>query len=153
MKTQKSFYRKNLLLVLVFLVLISVSLVVALYLAYNLTQKNITSEFVSQKINCLEETIKPYNDFFQNKIPEISFYQGFLDSTSAAKYVDTIFRKYVFVESVIFYDIQISNHHVPGPHLNNLFINLKSELQFKRNISPDSVILFKNGQFIGRSSL
>jgi two-component system phosphate regulon sensor histidine kinase PhoR len=148
MKTKKSFYRKNLLLIIIFLILISISLVVALYLAYNLTQRNVTSEFFSQKINCLEETIKPYNDFFQNKIPEISFYQGFLDSTSAAKYVDTIFRKYPFVESTIFYDIQISNHHGPGPHLKNLFIHLKSELHFKRDISPDSIMLLKNGQFI-----
>jgi len=144
MKVQGLFYRKNFLLIIVFLVLISVSLVVALYLAYDLTKKDIENEFASQKINSLEETIKPYNDFFQNKIPEISFYQGFLDSASAAKYVDTILRKYLFVERVIFYDIQISNHLISGPHLNNLSIGLKSELQFKRNISPDSVLLFKS---------
>jgi two-component system phosphate regulon sensor histidine kinase PhoR len=145
MKVQKSFYRRNFLLIAVFLILISVSLVVALYLAYDLTKKNIEDEFVSQKINCLEETIKPYNDFFQNKIPEISFYQGLLDSGSSAKYADSIFRKYLFVERIVFYDTQISNRSVGGPHLNNLSIRLKSALQFKRNITPDSVLLFKNG--------
>ncbi len=138
-------YRKNYLLIVFFLILISISLVVALYLAHNLTKKYIENEFSSKKIEVLEETIKPYNDFFQKKVPEITFYQGFLDSASASKYADTIFRKYSFVENIIFYDIQISNHSLSHVSLHSLGVELKSALQFKRHMSPDSVRIFKGG--------
>ncbi|HCN84189.1 MAG TPA: sensor histidine kinase [Sphingobacteriaceae bacterium] len=145
MKGQQLFYRKNIFLVVFFSLLISISLIVALYLAYNLTQKYVENEFASQKIDVLEETIKPYNDFFQNKVPEISFYQGFLDSASSSKYVDTIFRKYQFVERVVFYDVQVSNHFIRSEsRLRNLSIELKAAFQFKRNISSDSVLLYRN---------
>ena len=84
MKEYQQTYRKNFSLVIIFLILITAALGGALFFAYKLTSKYVENEFASQKIEVLEETIKPYNDFFQNKIPEISFYQGFLDSAQAA---------------------------------------------------------------------
>ena len=96
MKEYQQTYRKNFSLVIIFLILITAALGGALFLAYKLTSKYVENEFASQKIEVLEETIKPYNDFFQNKIPEISFYQGFLDSAQAAKYIDKIFTKFNF---------------------------------------------------------
>ena len=69
----KQLYRKNFSLVITFLILITASMGVAFYLAYNLTAKYVENEFASQKIEVLEETLRPYNDFFQNKIPEISW--------------------------------------------------------------------------------
>ena len=96
MKENKQLYRKNFLLIIFFLILISASLVVGITLAYNLTKKYVENEFSSQKINVLEQTVKPYNDFFQNKIPEITYYQGFLDSTSVTNYVDSIFTQFPF---------------------------------------------------------
>ena len=51
--------------------------------------------------------MKPYNDFFSNRIPEITYYQGYLDSTSAAKYSGSVFGDYPFVRRIIFYDVSI----------------------------------------------
>src|SRR6476659_3418409 len=100
MEPKKNSYRKNFMLIISFMVLISISLVVAFILGYSLTKKYIENEFTSLKIDVLDETIEPYNNLFQNKIPEISYYQGFLDSSSVVKYVDTVFKKFPFVEHI-----------------------------------------------------
>ncbi len=145
MKEYEQIYRKNFSLIISFLILITASMAVAFYLAYNLTSKYVENEFVSQKIDVLEETVRPYNNFFQNKIPEISFYQGYLDSAQAAKYVDTIFRKFRFVDRVVFYDAAISNHNIPdGIKVNKFAMGPKSVYQFGRNIPKDSIVLFKS---------
>lgn len=102
MPVHRNAYRKSFLLIIIFLVLISVTFVVALFVSYNLTAKYVENEFGSKKIDVLEQTIKPYNDFFQNKIPEITSYQGFLDSASAAKYAASVFHDYAFVRSIVF---------------------------------------------------
>lgn len=109
MKAQQSVYRKNFSLIIAFLILISVTFIVALFIAYSLTSKYVENEFAAKKIDVLEQTIKPYNDFFQNRIPEITFYQGYLDSASAAKYSGTVFKDYPFVRRIIFYDVQIGS--------------------------------------------
>jgi len=80
-KAQKTIYRKNFSLIIIFLILITVILVLAFITAYDLTAKYVENEFSSKKIDVLEQTIKPYNDFFQNKIHEVTSYQGFLDSS------------------------------------------------------------------------
>ena len=147
MKELQQNYRKNFSLVIIFLILITASLGGALFLAYKLTSKYVENEFASQKIEVLEETVKPYNDFFQNKIPEISFYQGYLDSAQAAKYIDTIFRKFNFVDRVVFYDAAISNHNIPdGIRVNYFSLGPKAVYQFARNLDQDSVVLFKENQ-------
>jgi two-component system phosphate regulon sensor histidine kinase PhoR len=116
----------------------------ALYLAYNLTSRYVENDFASQKIDVLEQTVKPYNDFFQIKIPEISFYQGYLDSAQTSKYIDTIFRKFSFVERVIFYDTEISNHKIDdGIRVNNFSMGPKSIFQFGRGLPQDSILLYK----------
>lgn len=145
MQEYQYIYRKNFTLVIIFLILITSAMAGAFFLAYNLTSKYVENEFASQKIDVLEETVKPYNDFFQNKIPEISFYQGYLDSAQTSKYIDTIFRKFRFVERVIFYDAEISNHKIPdGIRVNNFSMGPKSVYQFGRDISRDSILLYKN---------
>ncbi len=106
---EKRVYRKNFLLVAAFIILISALVVVILLLAYKFTRKNINDEFASKKADVLEQTIRPYNDFFQNKLPEITLYNGFLNVNSAAKYVNTVFSKYPFVKKITFYDLEISN--------------------------------------------
>ncbi|MGB4397902.1 MAG: HAMP domain-containing sensor histidine kinase [Daejeonella sp.] len=145
MKEYQQIYRKNFSLSTSFLILITASVAVAFYLAYNLTSKYVENEFVSQKIGVFEETVKPYNSFFQNKIPEISFYQGYLDSSQAVKYVDTIFRKFKFVDRIVFYDAAISNHQIPnGVKVDNLAMGPKSVFQFDRDMERDSILVFKN---------
>ncbi|MDF3078228.1 MAG: histidine kinase [Sphingobacteriaceae bacterium] len=137
--------KKNLLLIIIFQVFIFISLVVALFLAYSLTKKYVENEFTSEKVDVQEKTVKPYAEFFQNKIPEISFYQGFLDSASVVKYVDTILTKYAFINKVVFFDTQISNHQIDdGFKLYYFHIGPKAVYQFSRGIQHDSITLYKS---------
>jgi len=130
MNKSKSIYRKNFSLIIIFLVLISVIFVVALFISYDFNAKNINNEFASKKIDVLEQTIKPYNDLFQNKIPEITSYQGFLDSTSAAKYADAVFHDYPFVKKIIFYDARISSQKNSTVLRDNLGISINQMYQY-----------------------
>jgi len=130
MKRTSSVYRKNFSLIIVFLVLISVTFVIALFVSYNLNKKYVENEFSAKKIDVLEQTIKPYNDLFQNKIPEITSYQGFLDSASAAKYADAVFHDYPFVQKIVFYDARISNDKNSTVVRNNLGISINQMYQF-----------------------
>jgi two-component system phosphate regulon sensor histidine kinase PhoR len=135
MKRPKNIYRKNFSLIIIFLVLISVTFVIALIVSYNLNQKYIEDEFASKKIDVLEQTIKPYNALFQNKIPEITSYQGFLDSASAAKYAEAVFHDYSFVTKIIFYDARISNQKNSTVVRNNLGISINAMYQFVPQVS------------------
>ena len=97
MKPHSNAYRKNFSLIIIFMVLISATFVVALIVAYNLSSAYVQNEFASKKIDVLEQTVKPYNDFFLNKIPEITSYQGYLTYNSAADYSTSVFNDYPFV--------------------------------------------------------
>ncbi|SDP94023.1 two-component system, OmpR family, phosphate regulon sensor histidine kinase PhoR [Mucilaginibacter sp. OK268] len=130
MPVHKNAYRKSFLLIIIFLVLISVTFVVALFVSYNLTAKYVENEFGSKKIEVLEQTIKPYYDFFQNKIPEITSYQGFLDSASAAKYAASVFHDYAFVRSIVFYDVLIGSKAPITIRRNNLDISVRGIYQY-----------------------
>jgi len=130
MKRPQSIYRKNFLLIVVFLILISIIFIIALFVSYNLNARYVENEFASKKNDVLEQTIKPYNDLFFNKIPEITSYQGFLDSASAAKYADAVFQDYPFVQKIIFYDARISNKKNSTVVRNNLGISISAMYQF-----------------------
>ncbi len=144
MVVRKFSQRKNLLLNTVFIVLIATSLIAALIIAYNFTSRYVYNEFERQKIEVFDATIKPYTDFFQNKVSEVSFYQGYLDSASAAKYADTVINTYPFVSRIIFYDTEISNHGLSNAFVvNNLSIHPKAVFQFGRSLPADSVTLSK----------
>jgi len=140
---KKSGYRKNFSLGVIFISLISILFILSLFLAFNFSKKSIENEFVSEKVNVLEESIKPYNDFFQNKMPEISYYNGFLDSATASKFVDTVILKYPFVSKITFYDTEVKNVPVKdGMNAGHLAIGPKSIFQFGKYIKPDSIKLF-----------
>jgi two-component system phosphate regulon sensor histidine kinase PhoR len=142
MQTQKNLYRKNFSLITAFLVLISVSLVIAVIISYNLTAKYVENEFASKKIEVLDQTTKPYNDFFSLKIPEITSYQGFLDSASAANYSATVFKSYPFVRKVLFYDMQIGNPASKLSPTHNNGISVKAIYEYK--LKHDKVQGIKN---------
>ncbi|OOQ59039.1 sensor histidine kinase [Mucilaginibacter pedocola] len=127
MKAPNNLYRTNFTLITAFLVLITVTLVIAVFVSYKLTSRYVENEFANRKTEVLEQTIKPYYDFFQIKIPEITSYQGFLDSASAANYSDTVFKSYPFVRKVLFYDIQIANPTAAQPD----GVGIKSIYRFK----------------------
>ncbi|MEO6849002.1 MAG: HAMP domain-containing sensor histidine kinase, partial [Mucilaginibacter sp.] len=125
MKVEDSVYKKNFSLIIAFLILISVTFIVALFVSYDLTSRYVENEFGSKKIDVLEKTIQPYNDFFQNRIPEVTFYQGYLDSTLAAKYSKSVFSDYPFVNRILFYDLQI------GTLDNNYATRMQLDIQVK----------------------
>src|SRR6476661_6978519 len=144
MRSEKLSYKKNFTLIVLFMALISVSLVLALFLGYSFIRKYVENEFYSKKIEVLEETIAPYQNLFQKSIPEISFYQGYLDSASASKYADSILLKYPFVEKIIYYDAVINNHKIDDClSIGSFSLGVKSIIQYKRGASKDSV-LFSN---------
>src|SRR5438067_1025616 len=111
-KAHKNVYQKNFSLIAAFLILISVTLVVALVIAHTFTETYVKNEFASRKLDVLEQTLKPYNDFFQNRIPEITSYQGFLDSASAANYAKSVFDDYPFVKNIRYDEIAIGSKPV-----------------------------------------
>ncbi|MFC3560865.1 sensor histidine kinase [Pedobacter jamesrossensis] len=140
---KKSGYRKNFSLSVTFIVLISILFILSLFLAFNYSKKSIENEFVSEKVNVLEQSIKPYNEFFQNKMPEVSYYNGFLDSSTASKFVDTVVLKYPFISKVTFYDTEVKNASVrDGINANHLGIGPKYIYQFGKGIKSDSVKLY-----------
>jgi len=128
MQQDKQVYRKNFVLIIAFLILISVTFIIALFISYNLTEKYVENEFDSKKNDVLEQTTKPYNDFFQNTIPEITFYAGFLDSASAAKYSDSVFKTYHFVKHTTFYAIDIASPAATDP--GELDVRVKAIYEF-----------------------
>jgi len=138
-------YRKNFSLILTFIVLISVLFILSLFLAYNFSKKFIENEFVSEKVKVLEESIKPYNEFFQNKVPEISYYHGYLDSATTAKFVDTVLNAYPFVSKVVFYDSEVKNVPVKdGLNTGYFSFGPKYIYQFGDLVPMDSVKLFSS---------
>ncbi|MCX2450566.1 HAMP domain-containing sensor histidine kinase [Pedobacter sp. PLR] len=140
---KKTGYRRNFSLILTFIILMSVLFSLSLYLAYNFSKKYIESEFVSEKVNVLEQTIKPYNDFFQKKLPEVSYYNGYLDSATAASFVDTVLLEYPFVSRVVFYDSEVRNTPVnDGLNTGKFSFGPKDIYQFGSLIPSDSVRLF-----------
>lgn len=141
---KKSGYRKNFSLIAVFIVLITALFVLSLFLAFNFSQKKIEGDFVSAKTNVLEESMKPYTEFFHNKIPEISYYNGYLDSATAARFVDTILLKYPFVKKVVFYDAEVRNvrYEDNGLNVGNFSVGMKNVYQFGAHIPKDSIKIF-----------
>jgi two-component system, OmpR family, phosphate regulon sensor histidine kinase PhoR len=129
MKAPNNVYKKNFTLIGAFLILISVTLIVALVIAYNFTYRYVENEFNSRKLDVLEQNIKPYNDFFQNRIPEITSYQGFLDSSSAANYARSVFEDYPFVKQIRYQEIGISSQATPDG--GNIGINVKAVYEYE----------------------
>jgi len=131
MKKQDNSYRKNFSLVAVFLVLTSVIFIIALFVSYSLNAKYVENEFDSKKLSVQEQTTRPYNNLFQNKITEITSYQGFIDSVTAAHYADSVFHNYNFVRQIVFYDVQIGNQNEGIVVKNRLSIAIKSMYLFR----------------------
>lgn len=148
-------YRKNFLLIVTFIGLVSAIFILSLFLAYKFSKKNIENDFVSAKANVLEESIKPYNDFFLNKLPEISFYNGYLDSATASKFVDTILIQYPFINKVVFYDTEVKNENYfdDGINLGNFSVGMKNVYQFSSAGSGDKRKIIGKSQVKNNTTL
>ncbi|RRN76978.1 sensor histidine kinase, partial [Pseudoxanthomonas sp. SGD-10] len=145
-------FKKNILLIVIFLVVLLISLTVALSLGHNLIRKYVESEFYSLKIDVLEDVVAPYNEFVTHTVPEISYYQGYLDFKSAKKYADSVLIKYPFVENIMFYDAVIRNKEIQhGITARNLQIGIKNVYQYGRSIPSDSSVVFDSSRKTGLS--
>jgi two-component system phosphate regulon sensor histidine kinase PhoR len=133
MKKKAKIYRKNFSLIIVLLIITSCFFIVALVVSYNLTGKYVESEFYSKKIEVLDQTIKPYNDFFRNRVPEITSYQGFIGTESASKYTEEVFADFPFVNRILFYDLLIGNTKGRIKQKSHLGVLVKAAYQFKRD--------------------
>jgi len=145
-------YRKNYTLISIFLILISFVLIIGLFLGFKYTQEFIESKFVSSKSQVLDEVLTPYNEFTYGRIPQISLYQGFMDSASFGAYSKSLFAVYPFIDSVYFYEIETSNHDVKdGFGFENFSVGVKDIYSNSRK--NDSLItIFKRGS-IGTFSI
>ncbi|MBK1441808.1 HAMP domain-containing histidine kinase [Parapedobacter sp. ISTM3] len=134
MTHRRNTYRVTYVLVSAFIVVGIASFVLAIILARDLTVTYVENEFASRKVEVLEYNIGPFNDFFQNRIPEISFYQGYLDSAGVASYADSVLQTYPFVERIVFYDVALSNSESVdyGFSANNLVVYPKGIYQFSQ---------------------
>jgi two-component system phosphate regulon sensor histidine kinase PhoR len=130
MKGPKSVYRKNFSLIIALLILVTVTLVIALIVSYSFTEKTVEGEFASKKDDVLKATINPYTNFLNNKIPEITFYNGLLDSALAQKYVDSVFHDYAFVKRTVFFEISIGKQEANNSKKGKLNISAKAIYQF-----------------------
>jgi len=127
-------YQKNFGLLIAFLAIVTILYVVAVGLARSTIINHVESEFYNRKTDVFDATIKPFNEFLYNGIPELSYYQGFLDSTQARQFSERALRKNPFVEEVVFYDVMITNSRTINRgvrYRDNLLFHPKSIIRFK----------------------
>ncbi|MFD0751160.1 sensor histidine kinase [Mucilaginibacter calamicampi] len=131
MRAPNTSYRKNFSLIVAFLILVSVTLFVALYVAYQITAQNVENDFASKKNRVAERTfVNPYNDLYKNRIPIITSYSGSLDSVLALEYADTIFSNFSFVRKIVFFQITVGNPPSSKKKANNLGMRFNAIHQY-----------------------
>lgn len=156
MEERRPNYRKNYALVPIFIIILTVTLFIALFFGYKFTQKVIESQFVTDKVEVLDNALQSYNDFIFTKIPQISLYQGFLDSLSITGLSRNFLRTYPIIKSITFYDIEISNQPIDDGFRQDLFsVGVKAVYQIDRETPDDKVLTFKRntvGEFSARDA-
>jgi two-component system phosphate regulon sensor histidine kinase PhoR len=147
MKGHTTVYRKNSSLIVALITLVTITLIVGLIVAYQLTVHNVENDFATKKNNVADQTvISPYNDFYRNKIFELNSYSGLLDSASAASYADSVFRNFGFVTKMVFYQIVVGNQGQAKTPANTLGIIAKTiqeyfpkKTQIKRQLNDNEI--------------
>src|SRR5690606_18829577 len=77
----------------------------------------VETEFNNRKTEIFDNSLRDFNEFFQERIPEVAFYQGYMDSVQAQGFADNVLRKYPFVEQVEFSDLIPSHIDPPQQHM------------------------------------
>src|SRR5690606_24995106 len=126
-------YKSNNLLSAAFILLLTLTLFIALFLGYQFMAELIQSRFYANKSEVLDSTIQPYNELVYDKLQEISYYQGFLDSTSATEFINSNFADYSFIKSIYFFDLEVGNHPIEdGLRVEGFSAEAKEVYEFKR---------------------
>src|SRR5690606_37259511 len=102
-------YRRNFGLLQVFLLFVTLLFVISVFFARTITSNFVQKGFNNLKAEVFSVTIKVFNEFFQENIPEVAYYQGFMDSVQAKEFSNTVLRKYPFVQKIEFSDIVFTN--------------------------------------------
>lgn len=125
-------YRKNFGLLIAFFLLVTVLFVTSAFFARTMTTNFVETEFNNKKVEVFDESIKPFNAFFTENIPEISYYQGYMDSLQASKFSNSVLRRYPFVGEVRFFDIILTNKDsvFQGVRFDNLSIYPESSYTY-----------------------
>ncbi|MGO1520942.1 MAG: hypothetical protein ACTHWQ_05345 [Sphingobacterium sp.] len=76
MVKEASKYRKNIGLLIAFLAFLTVLYIVSVFLARTVTSNFVEAEFYNRRVDVFDATLKPFNDFFNNDIAEVSNSQG-----------------------------------------------------------------------------
>jgi two-component system phosphate regulon sensor histidine kinase PhoR len=129
-RTDNTVYRKNSSLIITLLLLVSVTLIVGLTVAYQYAAQNVENDFSLKKNSVVEQAINPYTDLTQNKILQINLFSGQLDSASAKNYVDTVFHSYSFVTKIVFYRLIVGNQGSNNTLTDHLVIEPKGIYQY-----------------------
>jgi len=145
-------YRKNFGLLVTFFVLVTILFVVSAFFARTMTVNFVETEFNNKKVEVFDESIKPFNSFFSEKIPEISYFQGYMSSGQASDFSSSVLRSYPFVEEVKFFDVILTNSDSinKGVKFNNLIIYAKDNYHYRLNkdnkliVRHESVDEFRN---------
>src|SRR3546814_441135 len=116
-----------------FVLLLTLTLFIALFLGYKFMLELVQSRFYANKSEVLDRTIQPYNELVYDKMQEISYYQGFLDSTSATEFVNSNFSQYSFVESIYFFDLGVGSFPIEdGLTVESFSAEAKDVYEFRR---------------------
>jgi two-component system phosphate regulon sensor histidine kinase PhoR len=144
----KQKYRRSLFLISLFIGLISVALIITLFFSFLFTQKLIESKFNNDRSAVLDSTVIIYNEFIFNEIPTLSLYKGFLDSNSVSDLSKDYFKKFPFIEQILFYDVEISNQPIQdGFSLDKFSVGVKAVYNFvPESRSSESSVLFRKGE-------
>ncbi len=136
-------YRKSYRLITIFIVLVSLSLTIALFAVYRNTQRSVLNQFKLNKSEVLDSTIRNYNRLIEDSIPLISYYKGYLDSSSFFPLARRYFKTFDFIDKIVFYNMQISNRRkVKGLHLQNLTFSLHDVIEYKRGFARGGISLY-----------
>jgi two-component system phosphate regulon sensor histidine kinase PhoR len=115
--------------------LVTALFVISVYFARIMTTNFVEAEFNNKKAEVFDETIRPFNEFFVERVPEISYYQGYIDSVQAQSLANVYLRRYPFISMVTFYDVVLSNQDTVGEGIKakNLSILMRSKIHYSLN--------------------
>lgn len=121
-------YRKNFGLLIAFFVLVTVLFVASAFFARTMTWNFVETEFNNKKVEVYDESIKKYTSFLTQKVPEVSYFQGYMDSVQASKFSSEVLRSFPFIDEVRFFDVVLTNEDsiAKGVKFNNLSIYFRS---------------------------
>lgn len=110
MKIKLPLYRKNHPLIFIFIGMLSFLLLAGLYSEYSNTKRIVDALFKLEKSDVYDATMAGYNRLINDSIPTISSSNENFDSVSFYRLSQRYFKKFPFIEDIVFYKLDLSNH-------------------------------------------